>query len=90
MVKRERLGIIFDILNIIKENKNSIRATPLLRYSNLSSQRFFEYLSELLEKNFIIEIENKSGVKYYSLSDKGLRFLENYQAITGFIEEFDL
>ncbi|MFH1801937.1 MAG: winged helix-turn-helix domain-containing protein [archaeon] len=88
--KRDRLQVIKDILQVIKENKNEIKPTPLLRYSNLSSQRFTEYISELQEKGFIEERKDKVGRKYFSLTDKGQRYLEKYNIITGFIEDFDL
>ena len=88
--KRDRLKLIHDILKVIKDNNNSIKPTPLLRYSNLSSQGFQEYLSELLEKEFIWEIKDKKSRKFYSLTDKGFRYLEKYQAIRGFIEDFGL
>jgi predicted transcriptional regulator len=89
MVKRGKLEIMRDILKIIRENKNTIKSTPLLRRSNLSSARFQEYFSELLEKGFIREIEDKNG-KSISLTDKGFRFLERYQTIVSFIDEFEL
>ena len=88
--KRHKLEVIYDILNIIKENKNSIKPTPLLRYSNLSSQRFTEYEEELLKKHFIIEIYDKKNRKHYSLTDKGFNYLNKYQIIIGFIDEFEL
>jgi predicted transcriptional regulator len=89
MVKRGKLEIMRDMLNIVRENKNSIRSTPLLRKSNLSSERFQQYFSELLEKGFLKEIENKDG-KSITLTDKGFKFLERYRAIVDFIDEFDL
>jgi predicted transcriptional regulator len=88
--KRDRLSIIHDILTVIKENKNSIKPTPLLRYSNLSSHRFSEYLQELLIKDLIKEFKDKKGRKFYSLSDKGFRFVEKYKAMRSFIQDFDL
>ena len=88
--KRNRIELIYSILSIIKENKNSIRPTPLLRYSNLSSQRFSEYIKELMLKGFIKDIKDANGKKYYSLADRGFRFLEKYHTIRGFIEDFDL
>ena len=87
--KRAKLEVIYDILNIIKSNKNSIKVTPLIRKSNLSSERFQEYLSELLAKEFVREIEDKDG-KLITLSDKGFRYLERYKTITSFIEDFGL
>jgi len=89
MVKRSKLEIMRDILKIVRENENIIKPTPLLRKSNLSSTRFQEYFSELLEKGFIKAIEDKQG-KSISLTDKGFRFLERYKAIINFIDEFKL
>ncbi|MEW5896655.1 MAG: winged helix-turn-helix domain-containing protein [Nanoarchaeota archaeon] len=88
--KRERLGIIFDILKIIRDNHNSIRFTPLLRSSNLSSSSFSEYHKELLSKNLIKEIIDADGKKYITLTDNGFKYLEKYKHISDFIEEFDL
>ena len=89
MAKRGKLEIIRDILKIIQENHNSIKPTPLLRQSNISSSSFKEYFSELIKKKFVKEINNK-GNKYISLTEKGLRFLEKYKTIVNFIEEFEL
>lgn len=90
--KRGRLEVIYNILSIIKAHKNSIKSTPLLRGSNLSSQRFQEYFSELIEKGFIREVNdnNNSGGKMITLTDRGFKYLERYSAITSFIEEFGL
>jgi predicted transcriptional regulator len=88
--KRERLEVIYDILKIIQDNRNSIRPTPLLRYSNLSSQRFAEYLAELLEKGFVREGQDKKGKRYFTLTDKGMLYLQKYASIRTFIDEFDL
>ena len=88
--KRERLEVIHDILRIIQNHHNSIRPTPLLRYSNLSSRSFSDYLKELLKKKFVKEITNKKGRKYITLTDKGFKYLEKYKLILGFIDEFEL
>ena len=88
--KRERLEVIHDILRIIREHKNSIKPTPLLRFSNLSSQRFNEYMIELHNKELVKELEDKKGKKYITLTDKGFKYLEKYQVIIGFIDEFEL
>ena len=88
--KRDRLEVIHDILKIIRHYNNSIKPTPLLRYSNLSSQSFSEYLSELLEKGFIKEIIDEKGRKFFTLTDKGFEYLDKYKLIIGFIDEFEL
>jgi predicted transcriptional regulator len=82
--------MIFDILNIIRNHHNSIKPTPLLRHSNLSSQSFSEYLSELMEKNLVKEVTDDNERKFLTLTDKGFKYLEKYKLISGFIEEFEL
>lgn len=88
--RRDRLEMIFDILDIIRHHHNSIKPTPLLRHSNLSSQSFSEYFDELKEKGFIKEITDENGKKFITLTDKGFNYLEKYKLISGFIEEFEL
>lgn len=88
--KRDRLEIIFDILKIIQNNHNSIKPTPLLRYANISSQSFSEYYNELSEKGLIREAIDKKRRKYVTLTDKGFRYIEEYNVILGFIDEFEL
>ena len=89
MTNRSKLEIIKDILKIIQDNHNSIKITPLIRKSNLSSNRFSEYFKELIEKRMIIERKNDKG-KIIAITEKGQKYLEKYINIKGFIEEFDL
>jgi predicted transcriptional regulator len=88
--KRDRLEVVYDFLKIIKDNGNSMKPTPLLRFSNLSSQRFSEYLRELEEKGFVKVLPGKKNKKIITLQDKGFEFLEKYMTIRGFIDEFGL
>ncbi|NOZ80580.1 MAG: hypothetical protein GXP63_02810 [DPANN group archaeon] len=88
--KRDRLEVIHDILKVIQDRNNTIRPTPLLRFSNLSSQRFNEYLREIMEKGFVKEIHDQKGRRFITLTDQGFRFLERYQDILNFIEDFNL
>ena len=87
--KRERLDVIKDILNTIRENRQ-IKPTRLLYASNLSPQMFKEYVSELLNKKFIkLEVDGKEK-KFFSLAKKGQDFLQEYKVIENFIENFGL
>lgn len=88
--KRDKLEVIFDILKIISDNHNSIKPTPLRRYSNLSSASFSEYYLELLSKSLVKEILDLKGKKYITLTDKGFKYIEKYKLIIGFITEFEL
>lgn len=87
--KRERLAVIRDILNSIRNNKK-IKPTRLLYASNLSPQMFKEYVNELLKKGFI-ELEHlEEDRKTFNLTKKGNSFLEEYRVIENFIENFGL
>ena len=88
--KRDRLEVIYDILNIINEHHNSIKPTRLLRCANLSSKGFAEYFDELKEKGFIKEVTNSDEKRYITLTDKGFAFLQKYKVIMDFIDEFNL
>jgi predicted transcriptional regulator len=87
--KRERLEVIRDILNSVRE-KRKIKPTRLLYSSNLSPQMFKNYVDELLTKGFIqIEIDKKEK-KFFILSKKGTHFLQEYRVIQNFVENFGL
>ncbi len=90
MKKRERIEIIHDILNSIKEKNPPVRQTHILYKSNLSHQMLVEYLTELIKKGFIIEKEDKKGKKHYELTEKAYKFLNDYKIIKGFIESYGL
>ena len=88
--KRDRLEIIYDILKIVQDNHNSIKPTPLLRYSNLSSQSFNEYIKDLEQRELILFVKDKKSRKYVTLTTKGFEYLDKYSMIKGFIQEFEL
>ena len=89
MKKRNRLEIIRDILRVIREKKGKIKPTHILYKSNLSHQMMDEYLYELISKGFIVEnVDGKN--RTYSISQKGMMFLEKYRIIADFTESFGL
>jgi predicted transcriptional regulator len=90
MVKRGKLEIMRDVLKIIQDNRNSIKPTPLLRKAQMSSVRFKEFYTELIERKLIREIVDEKHDKYLTLTEKGFKFLERYRTIIDFIDEFEL
>ncbi|HRZ85213.1 MAG TPA: winged helix-turn-helix domain-containing protein [Candidatus Paceibacterota bacterium] len=87
--KRNRLEIIKDILEVIRQKNGRIKPTHILYKSNLSYQMMDEYLSELLTKNFIKEGKLGKG-KTYLITDKGINYLNQYRLISEFTESFGL
>ena len=72
--KRNRIEVIHSILHAIKENKNSIRSTPLLRSSNISSLGFSKYLKELMEKDFVKRDYRQKGEQVLLSFRQGFSF----------------
>ncbi len=87
--KRERLGVIRDILKSIRDSRQ-IKPTRLLYASNLSPQMFKEYINELISKRFIVLDVDKKEKKTFSLTKKGNDFLQEYCVIENFVENFGL
>ena len=87
--KRNRLQVIYDILNVIRDKSGRIKPTHILYKSNLSHQMMEDYLDELKIKQFIIEQKTKTG-KTYVITDKGLKYLQEYSTINNFMDAFGL
>jgi len=88
--KRNRLEIIYDILRVISERNGKIKPTHILYKSNLSHQMMNEYLTELIQKGFITQGKTKQGGRTYLVTDKGLKYLEQFNLITNFTSSFGL
>lgn len=89
MKKRNKLEIIRDILQVIRNRSGKIKPTHILYKSNLSHQMMEEYLSELISKDFIKELKAPKG-KTYSITEKGINYLNQYSLIMDFTESFGL
>ena len=90
--KRSRLEVIRDILKVISERADrtgGVKPTHILYKSNLSYQMMDEYLNELKTKEFVVEKITKEG-KRYTITEKGLKFLQEYQTVAGFMDSFGL
>lgn len=88
--KRERLQVIHDILQVIKDKNGKIKPTHILYKSNLSHQMMEEYMKELIEKGFVVEQILKDNTKTYSITLKGQEYLKKYKLIIDFTSSFGL
>jgi predicted transcriptional regulator len=88
--KRDRLEIIHDILEVVRDHRGVVRPTHILYKSNLSHPMLTEYLNELLAKGFIVQSFDKQGKKSYELTDKGHNYLRDYAVIRGFVDSYGL
>ncbi len=89
--RRNKLDIVFDILNSIQNKRGSIKPTHLLYKSNLSHDGMKRYLGELKNSEMVSESQDdKTGKKMIHLTDKGYKFLEEYSRMKDFTESFGL
>lgn len=87
--KRSRIEVIHDILGVVKRRNGKIKPTHILYKSNLSHNMMDEYLTELIEKRFLLEQKLKKG-RTYLLTPKGFQFLDEYEIIGDFTNIFGL
>lgn len=86
--RRDRLDIIGDILKAIQDKGGKIKPTHLLYKSNLSHEGMKRYVDELKVKMLINEEEDKNQNKHFIITDKGLKFLQDYRKIREFTDSF--
>ncbi len=89
MRKRDRLEIIKDILDAIRNRRGNIKPTHIMYKANLSHKMLVEYMDELMEKKLVREVLVKKKKKY-EITDKGLNYLKDYKMIRGFVDSYGL
>lgn len=87
--KRNKLEIVRDILEVIKSKSGKIKPTHILYKSNLSHEMMNLYLDELKEKELIEEIQ-KDKTRTYTITKRGIEYLNQYRRISEFTESFGL
>lgn len=88
-MKRNKVDIVFDMLNAMQQKGGRILPTHLLFKSNLSHQRMKLYIAELVEKKLILPVSDK-GKLFYELTDEGRAFLVQFKQVRAFTEAFGL
>lgn len=88
-LRRTKIEIIFDILKAIQEKGGKIKPTHLLYKSNLSYKKMLEYVKELIEKDMVGE-EEKDGKKMYTITEKGINYIQEFRKIKEFSDSFGL
>jgi len=89
MERRTRIDIIHDILNAIRAKGGKIKPTHLMYRANMSHKSLNKYLKELEGKGLIASSEEK-GHTYYSVTEKGIDFMKEFQKMQKFQQTFGL
>jgi predicted transcriptional regulator len=85
---RSKIRIYLDILRAV-ENGGKAKPTHVLQKANLSHDRLTKYLGELVEKKLVSENED-NGNRYYSLTEEGIKFLNELKRAESFVSGFGL
>ncbi len=88
-MRRTKLEIVNDILIAINNSGGKIKPTRLLYKANLSYRKLIEYVNELRDKKMVLEkiIDNK---RYYTITEKGIMFINEFKKIKEFSDSFGL
>ena len=83
---RSQLRIYVDIMRVIQREENQAKRTRILYGANLSHDRLVKYLEEL--KNLGVVQESETDDKVYSLTQKGIEFMNNFRRVESFASAF--
>ncbi len=83
---RSQFRIYVDIMHVIQRENNEAKPTRILYGANLSHDRLIKYLEEL--KNLGVIQESGTGEKVYSLTQKGIEFMNNFRKVESFASAF--
>jgi predicted transcriptional regulator len=88
-MRRTKIEIIHDILSAIQKKGGTIKPTHLLYKSNLSYKKMLEYVNGLVHKGMVGE-EVVKGKKMYTITDKGIDYIQEFKKIKEFSDSFGL
>ncbi|MFT4312320.1 MAG: winged helix-turn-helix domain-containing protein [Candidatus Woesearchaeota archaeon] len=88
--KRSKLEIIRDILEATRLKGPRAKPTHVLYKANLSYQLLNQYMADLKEKDLITEEQLDETKRAYSLTEKGYKYLHDYQVVSGLIDSYGL
>jgi len=85
---RSALKIYLDILITVRDEGNT-KPTRILYRANLSHDRLVKYLGELTTKGLLDERQDEDS-KFYTLTQKGLDFINQIKKAEAFVMGFGL
>jgi len=84
---RSQMRIYVDIMRVIQREDNRAKPTRILYGANLSHDRLLKYLEELKSLGIIEEVANDDD-RFYTLTQKGIEFMNQFRAIERFAGAF--
>jgi predicted transcriptional regulator len=81
------MRIYVDMMRVVQREENRAKPTRILYGANLSHDRLQKYLEELKTLG-VIEEKSDGNDKYYSLTQKGIEFLNQFRGVERFATAF--
>ncbi len=88
--RRDKGEIVYDMLSALWESRRGLKPTHLIYKSNISYVRLKRHVKELLEKGMVKEGTGEGGHKVYKITDKGIKFIREYDRMKRFMDSFGL
>ncbi len=88
MAKRSRLDIVADMLSTIQDKGGKMKPTHIMYKANLSHAQLTQYLDELIEKELVQQTKTPNNTTYFTVTDKGCKFLEKLHEMRQFEKSF--
>jgi len=84
------MDIVSDMLAAIQAKGGKIKPTHLMYKANLSYAQLKTYLDELVEKEFVTEVESEKNHNnsYIIITEKGDKFVQKLQEMRQFEKSF--
>ncbi len=86
--RRDKLKVIYDMLNSIQDKGGKIKPTHLLYKSNLSHSKMQIYLKELISRDMVQEDFDSKQNRVYIITKNGIKFIGDYRKIREFTDSF--
>ena len=83
---RSQLRIYVDMMQVIQRENNQAKPTRILYGANLSPDRLVKYLEQ--QKTLGVIQETGTDDKVYSLTQKGIEFMNNFRRVESFASAF--
>jgi len=87
--RRSKHQIIYDILTLISNKGGKVKPTHILYGGNLSHDRLKKYLKELIDAGFIEQVKEKTKT-FYTITEKGYKFIEEFKKIEEMTRAFGI
>jgi len=86
---RSKARIYFDILDQIVKEGGRAGPTRILYGANLSHDRLTKHLAQLINLGLVVE-EKEDDRVFYSVTEKGMSFLQEFRRIQAFAKAFGI